>query len=243
MIGIYKIEHIASGRMYIGSSNNMKTRWRKHKEALRRGGHHSKYLQRLWDKYGEESIKFQPIIICSVDTLKEYEQRCIDGLAPVLNGSKSANAPVFRGQSLPDEWREKVAQAVRQRYADGFKIVHPPRSAAYKLLISKQSLARWTDPAIRAKNIAAIQRSMTEEEKHNRSIRAKALWANPEYRAKSVAARKGNSYSKGYKCTPEQVNNRKRAARISNMKRNYGSNWAGEYARRYPEYVGDLDAF
>lgn len=80
------------------------------------------------------------------------------------------------------------------------------------------------------------------EERELRSERARNLWDNPIYRAKAVAARLGNSYCKGYKCTPEQIENRKRAARISNMKRNYGVCWREEYAKRYPNNVGDLNA-
>jgi group I intron endonuclease len=74
-----------------------------------------------------------------------------------------------------------------------------------------------------------------------KSAAAAALWKDPEYRAKAVAARKGNAYSKGYKCTPEQVANRKRAARISNIKRNYGDHWKDEYIRRYPGHAEDVD--
>jgi group I intron endonuclease len=74
-----------------------------------------------------------------------------------------------------------------------------------------------------------------------KSAAAAALWKDPEYRAKAVAARKGNAYCKGYKCTPEQVSNRKRAARISNMKRNYGGHWKDEYIRRYPEHAEDVN--
>ena len=81
----------------------------------------------------------------------------------------------------------------------------------------------------------------TKEACAERSRRTTELWKNPEYRARAVAARKGNTFSKGYKCTPEQIENRKRAARISNMKRNYGDQWVEEYMRRYPEHVGDID--
>lgn len=79
------------------------------------------------------------------------------------------------------------------------------------------------------------------EERQKKSARVKALWATPNYREKAIAARKGKAYAKGYKCTPEQIENRKKAARISNMKRNYGEEWRVEYARRYPEYVGDIN--
>lgn len=45
-----------------------------------------------------------------------------------------------------------------------------------------------------------------------RSRRTKALWADPQYRERAVAARAGKAYNAGYKCTPEQIENRRRAA-------------------------------
>jgi len=241
--GIYKIEHLDSGRIYIGSSNNISGRWRKHKEALNRGTHHSKYLQRLWNKYGESSITVTPILYCEVKLLQFYEQLCIDEFQPVLNGTKSANSPVQRGQKLPEQWRVKVADSVRQRYATGFTINHPPRTQEYRNTVSIQSKQRWANEEYRSKNVQAIKAAMTEEECVKKSERTKKLWANPEYRTKAIAARKGNAYCAGYKCTPEQIENRRKAARISNMKRNYADNWKAEYARRYPEFLGDLDGY
>jgi len=92
----------------------------------------------------------------------------------------------------------------------------------------------------RSKMIAA-QRSVPISSAQ-RSEAARALWANPIYRERAVAARKGNAYSKGYRCTPAQTENRRRAARISNMKRNYGDGWRGEYARRYPQHAHEVAA-
>ena len=89
-------------------------------------------------------------------------------------------------------------------------------------------------------NITAVY---SEKEIKNKSDRTKTLWANPEYREKAIAARKGKAYNKGYKCTPEQVENRKKAGRISNMKRAHGDDWKTEYIRRYPTYVEDLNGY
>lgn len=83
--------------------------------------------------------------------------------------------------------------------------------------------------------------AFSEDERERRSERVRKLWADPVYRARATAARKGNAYAIGYKCTPAQTENRKKAGRISNMKRNYGEYWRDEYARRYPEHTGDLD--
>jgi group I intron endonuclease len=87
-----------------------------------------------------------------------------------------------------------------------------------------------------------VEIAYSAEERAMRSKRTSKLWATPEYRQRAVSARKGKAYNKGYKCTPEQVENRKRAGRISNMKRNYGAAWKDEYVRRYPEHKEDLNA-
>lgn len=238
--GIYRIEHKPSGRMYIGSSNNMGVRWRKHAAQLCRGKHHSAYLQNAWTKHGSQEFIFSPVLVCAVNQLKFYEQLLLDGLQPVFNMAKSASSPTHRGQKLSPDRVEKAAARVRQRYADGFKIIHPPRSNAYRGYASKQTAEMWSTPDYRASTAAAIKAAMTPEECKKKSERVRNLWATPEYRERATAARKGNAYNKGYKCTPEQVLNRQRAARISNMKRNYGSEWAIEYAHRYPEFAGDV---
>lgn len=83
----------------------------------------------------------------------------------------------------------------------------------------------------------------TPEECGKKSARVKALWATAEYREKAIAARKGKAYNLGYKCTPEQIKNRQRAGRISNIKRNYGLDWKEEYIRRYPEHSEDINGY
>jgi group I intron endonuclease len=239
--GIYKIAHVESGRVYIGSSKDIRNRVRKHREALLRGKHHSKYLQRVFNKYGESSLEVKIMLVCGEHNLQMYEQILLDGFLPEFNGTKSANSPVHRGQQLSAEWKENVAKAVRKRYADGFKIVHPPRSSEYRLQVSEQSKKNWEDTGLRRKMTEGIRGSMTAEERKNRSERTKALWADPEYRKKAIESRKGKGYSKGYKCTPEQVLNRKKAGRISNMKRIHGEQWKEMYVVRYPEFKGDVD--
>ena len=81
----------------------------------------------------------------------------------------------------------------------------------------------------------------SENTRQKKSAAVAALWKTSEYRAKASAARRGNSFALGYKCTPEQTENRKKAGRISNMKRNYGAGWKEEYIRRYPEHAEDVN--
>lgn len=59
--GIYKIVNTKNGKMYIGSSKNIKRRWGIHKSSLKNNRHHSVHLQRAWNKYGKESFVYEVI--------------------------------------------------------------------------------------------------------------------------------------------------------------------------------------
>lgn len=213
--GLYTITNTVSGKVYIGSTVRMSRRLAQHKTALRANEHQNSHLQYAWNKYGEAAFVFAPILVCSSAVMRFYEQRAIDTLKPEYNQSKSAYSGIPVGATLSPEHKAKVGKA---------------------------SAALWATPEYRQKTSIAIKASITDEERTKRKERTRKLWADPIYRQRAVAARKGNTYCKGHKCTPEQVQNRKRAARISNMKRNYGVDWKLEYAKRYPEHAGDVDA-
>lgn len=76
--GVYKIEHIASGRIYVGSSSDFKTRLRKHREALNRRKHQNSALQNAWNSHGGNAFAFAPLLICSKNDLIFYEQAAIN---------------------------------------------------------------------------------------------------------------------------------------------------------------------
>ena len=58
-LGIYKITNKVNGKFYIGSSNNIKRRWKYHKSNLRSGTHDNIHMQRSYDKHGEENFSYE----------------------------------------------------------------------------------------------------------------------------------------------------------------------------------------
>lgn len=84
--GIYTIEHLGTGRRYVGSAVNFANRWRSHLHLLRNGRHHSVHLQRAWDKYGEANFVFKKLIVCAKEHLTFYEQRAMDAHNAVACG-------------------------------------------------------------------------------------------------------------------------------------------------------------
>ena len=56
--GIYIIQNLVNGNIYIGSSINIRKRFSQHKSTLRHNTHRNKHLQNAWNKYGEENFEF-----------------------------------------------------------------------------------------------------------------------------------------------------------------------------------------
>lgn len=88
--GVYEIVNTVNGHRYIGSSVDIINRWRVHKSALGLSKHHSPYLQRSWDKYGQDFFEFTVLECCEKEQLIDREQYFIDTLKPTYNISPTA---------------------------------------------------------------------------------------------------------------------------------------------------------
>lgn len=86
MIGIYKIENLVNGKVYIGQSINILARWSDHKYKLENNLHENSYLQNSWNKYGAENFKFQIVELCSKDNLNTKECEWIKKYDSFKNG-------------------------------------------------------------------------------------------------------------------------------------------------------------
>lgn len=106
--GIYQIRNTVNGKIYVGSSKRLQTRWAQHRNELTKRKHGNRYLQAAWSRYGESSFVFEPLVICSCEDLLFYEQRFIDGLKPAYNLSPSA------GRNSGLVWSEAQKEALRK---------------------------------------------------------------------------------------------------------------------------------
>ena len=73
MIGIYGIRNIVNNKIYIGSSNNIERRWKRHTTELNNKKHSNKYLEQAYHKYGSDNFDFIIIEICEENMLIEKE--------------------------------------------------------------------------------------------------------------------------------------------------------------------------
>ena len=82
--GIYKITNLINGKIYIGSSINLKRRMNEHLRELRLNIHSNKRLQNSYNKYGEENFKTEVVEYCDINKVREREQFYIDNYLPYL---------------------------------------------------------------------------------------------------------------------------------------------------------------
>jgi group I intron endonuclease len=105
--GIYQIINIINEKKYIGSSNNLNKRWRDHRNSLRMNEHHNILLQRIYNKYGDKTLKFSILEeINDPQELLKKEQFYIDLINPEYNVCKTAGSPL--GYKHTEETKEKM---------------------------------------------------------------------------------------------------------------------------------------
>ena len=98
MQGIYIIENLVNGKIYVGSSIHIEKRWNEHINELRNKIHSNQILQRAWDKYGETSFSFHIVQEVSVnDDLINIEQWYLDNWKPEYNIAKFAGTSPVKG--------------------------------------------------------------------------------------------------------------------------------------------------
>lgn len=108
--GIYLIQCTISGKSYIGQSKNVYSRIRDHKNKLKTNKHSNQYLQRAWNKYGEESFTFSECIYCPVEELDNYEKFYIN-LLDCINFGYNLESGGNLNKTLSDISKQKMSLA------------------------------------------------------------------------------------------------------------------------------------
>lgn len=143
--GIYKITHLPTGRIYVGSSNNIERRWQAHQTALRQG--------RGNPKFRELGCTLADFAFEVVEEVQNYEQRLererywTEFLGSVVNGLNIRNnafapAPTatmaapkkLASLRLEDDLLTRIDRLIELMYAD--LPVAPSRNAVLESWIT-----------------------------------------------------------------------------------------------------------
>lgn len=195
--GIYRIVCVKNGRYYYGSSNNVRGRWHGHKSKLRRGSHENIVIQRVWNKWKEESFRLELVEEVDEEKLLVVEQQYLNehvGKSNCMNMAKDASAPSGgraspkRGKKDSLETRKRKSRAHKGKpklWLRGRKFPKMSESRRGKKLslehrenIKMGSKKSWDDLEVRTKRIDGMKLSWSDS---NRKIVDHKGVKNPMY--------------------------------------------------------------
>jgi group I intron endonuclease len=167
---VYEIHNTKTGRSYIGSTNRYPYRFREHRNALAKGVHGCKQLQRSFDKHGGLSFVMRPVeIVTDPSSIYSREQFWIDrlGRRSVYNSKK-----IVQGPSV------KSAKVIRICVQTGKRRIYKNSKEAALDIFGKKERFSSIDRACRKPLISAgfywtKDRTDTAEEIQNRIIKRK----------------------------------------------------------------------
>jgi group I intron endonuclease len=115
--GVYMIRNTATDERYVGQAKDIALRWAKHRYALNKGIHRSKYLQRSWDKHGESVFEFAALEMLSFPldkaALTACEQKWMDLFRPAYNSCPAADS--WLGSRHSEETKAKLSRLNKGR--------------------------------------------------------------------------------------------------------------------------------
>ena len=104
--GIYKIINTVTGDFYIGSSNDVKRRWKEHKYPSRWNECPNNPLYLDFQKYGIDKFEFEIIEEVEAEKLKETEQKFIETLKPTYNDRNAKGWDIERYKESQKEYQK-----------------------------------------------------------------------------------------------------------------------------------------
>lgn len=129
LTGVYKIENLVNGRVYVGSAAKcIERRTAAHVNMLRRGDHPNVILQRSWHKHGESKFEISLLETCSPESCLDREQYWMDRLEAHTNGYNICPIAGSRfGTAMSDETKLKISERKK-----GTKLTDETRSKMSK---------------------------------------------------------------------------------------------------------------
>lgn len=197
--GIYFIENIINGKIYIGSSINIYKRIKSHKKYLMNGNHCNRKLQSAWDKYGENSFQFYcQEKIDNFNDLISREQYWIDLFYSHEKGYNICGIAGSRlGVSFTEIHKRKIGKANK-----GLKRSEETKrkiSESHKGKPSPKKGIKCSEEAKRKNSEAHKGKKLSEETKIKIGLASIGRIHSEESRKKISDSRKGMVFSQQHK--------------------------------------------
>ena len=104
---VYKITNTITGDFYIGSSKNVKRRWKEHKCQSTWKKHPNNLMYLDIQKYGVDKFVFEILAEVESEHLKETEQKFIEMLKPTYNSNNANGLDIERQKKYNKKYNDK----------------------------------------------------------------------------------------------------------------------------------------
>lgn len=192
---VYQIIDMDSGRRYVGSATNVRHRWGEHVRQLNAKIHCNRFMQRAWDKRGDDRLQFEILERCKKEDLLDVEQRFIDDTNPEMNLVRVAGS--MFGYRFTEEQKKRLSDAHKGKRS-GMKGKRHTEAAKHKNRIAH--LGRRYGPVTEEKRdkLRAAQTRIHKESRKRRANRVRV------YAEMSDVGRANISKARAT-LTPEQI--------------------------------------
>lgn len=172
MSGIYIIKNTKNGKVYVGSSKNIEKRWKEHERSLKSGKHHSKKLQRAYDRAVDKSIFVYEAIeeVTDNNVLFDREQYYIDTFDSYRSGyncSEKSNDPSRTTATGKKKEKKEKAEALCAKFEKLY-------SKSYVEISSKflsRILDRHYGPSVLKPIVDALERFVADYDTQRYKVR------------------------------------------------------------------------
>jgi group I intron endonuclease len=189
--GVYSIKNMLDGKVYIGSTVNLKKRWRSHKYMLKNNKHDNRHLQFAWNKYGADAFVYSVVEYVALEVLFVREKYYILFL-------KSNEDPYGYNIDIPDEngyricteeTKRLISKASKGRVS---KLRGRPLSEEHKKNVSLSHIGKkMSDEAKKQMSLSQTGRKHSEESKKKISMANLGKIVSDETRRKQSVCKKG----------------------------------------------------
>jgi group I intron endonuclease len=198
-MGVYAIINTITNKIYIGSTiRNFRKRFNHHKSDLNKGVHHSRHLQRSWDKHGGQGFLFVILeVVGDKNDVLTREQHYLDLWRPEYNSAPIAGSAI--GVKRTAETRGKMSKAQRE-------LVTRPGYLDMRAQKLRESLATKE---------SKDKRSAIQSQPHLVKLRSqcsKKMWGQPGFKEANILAMKKANASPEVKARKSAISKQRNIA-------------------------------
>lgn len=151
--GIYKIENLVDGKVYVGKSKNVRSRYRQYvRDQERQAGYHmNQYLLRAMNKHGVENFRMSIIEECDESVLSTRELHWMTTLDSLGDNGYNLRSDTDQGMVVHPKTSKRITDRLKSEWASGLRDGHSDKLKESWLLrnrddqsaLMSKTLTKW----------------------------------------------------------------------------------------------------